>query len=141
MMHAPTEREVCNDRQAPPAVRSVQGVIRNCLQKLWIAPIAHWQTGSRLPPLSSLGVAWLFLLLHCPSQGRLSRSSFLRLDILMYNAGEAFTRESEVLKPPMHLKPPDLRHQGPVVITGTWVPFDVPHAPTRRSQSLSSLTS
>ena len=85
-----------DDRQAPQVVRSVQGVIRNCLQKLWIAPIAHWQTGSRLPPLSSLGVAWLFLLLHCPSQGRLSRSSFLRLDILMYNAREAFTRESEV---------------------------------------------
>jgi hypothetical protein len=42
-----------DDQQAPPAVRSVQGVIRNCLQKLWIAPVARWQTDSRLPPLNS----------------------------------------------------------------------------------------
>jgi hypothetical protein len=50
-------KRVFDDRQAPQVVRSVQGVIRNCLQKLWIASVAHWQTNSRLLPLSFLGVA------------------------------------------------------------------------------------
>jgi len=54
---AAIEKRVFDDRQAPQVVRSVQGVIRNCLQKLWIASVAHWQTNSRLLPLSFLGVA------------------------------------------------------------------------------------
>jgi hypothetical protein len=63
-VHAPIEERVCDDRQTPPTVRSVQGVIRNCLQKPWIAPVAHWQTSIRLLALSFLGAAWLFLLLQ-----------------------------------------------------------------------------
>ena len=54
---AAIEKRVFDYRQAPQVVRSVQGVIKNCLQKLWIASVAHRQTNSRLLLLSFLGVA------------------------------------------------------------------------------------